>query len=434
MSGPIYNFVRLFVATLYPSYASFKAVKTKNVKEYVKWMMYWIIFSMFSSLETVLDPFVSFWLPFYCEVKLVLLLYLVAPATRGSSVIYRRWVHPMLCNKEEDIDNVLGRIKEQGYNTVVSWIQKGVKYVGGLMVTTAIKGGGGLITQLKKSYSLTDLSDQNKNKGGSRFTDITEEEGSFSPYGTPIQKRKLYSSQNDLRVNAGFRSNQLMFQSPTRLLSSESISSGYNTDFHPVTGQTMNTGDYELWDRGEQVAQRHQSHHNLDAMGRNINQGRYETQSNFSDVHHRGGKTRIRMKQRTTNMERSSVSEDEKEPFHESLPKPFGQPHGGGNPDKMFMSPSSSCYPSDRESLVDSGSDTDCDNDIFSDATLEDPDESFRRNIYNDVYPSHTKNQSVPLSKEDIYEPYQERQQLPPRRSARIAGIVKDSGSYYSTM
>ena len=29
-------------------------------------------------------------LPFYSEVKMVLLLYLVAPATRGSGVIYRR--------------------------------------------------------------------------------------------------------------------------------------------------------------------------------------------------------------------------------------------------------------------------------------------------------------------------------------------------------
>ena len=33
MSGPVYSFVRLFLATLYPAYYSFKAVKNKNVKE-----------------------------------------------------------------------------------------------------------------------------------------------------------------------------------------------------------------------------------------------------------------------------------------------------------------------------------------------------------------------------------------------------------------
>ena len=35
MAGPVYNCVWLFLCTLYPAYASFKAVKTKNVKEYV---------------------------------------------------------------------------------------------------------------------------------------------------------------------------------------------------------------------------------------------------------------------------------------------------------------------------------------------------------------------------------------------------------------
>ena len=37
MSGPVYSFVRLFLATLYPAYYSFKAVKNKNVKEWVFW-------------------------------------------------------------------------------------------------------------------------------------------------------------------------------------------------------------------------------------------------------------------------------------------------------------------------------------------------------------------------------------------------------------
>ena len=78
MSGPVYNSVRFFCATLYPAYSSFKAVKTKNVREYVsfnrfsyemkfaflmkvKWMMYWIIYALFTALEKLIDPFVSFW-------------------------------------------------------------------------------------------------------------------------------------------------------------------------------------------------------------------------------------------------------------------------------------------------------------------------------------------------------------------------------------
>ena len=139
MAGPIYNAVWLFLCTLHPAYASFKAVKSKNVKEYVRWMMYWIVFALFSAIESILDPLLTFWLPFYCEVKVVLLLYLASPITRGSGVIYRRWVHPLLCSKEEEIDLVLEKVQEQGYNTGKTWIQKGVQWLGGMLITTAIK-------------------------------------------------------------------------------------------------------------------------------------------------------------------------------------------------------------------------------------------------------------------------------------------------------
>ncbi len=60
-SQPLFAACRLLLGTLYPAYASYKAVRTKNVREYVKWMMYWIVFAMFSALETFTDIFVAFW-------------------------------------------------------------------------------------------------------------------------------------------------------------------------------------------------------------------------------------------------------------------------------------------------------------------------------------------------------------------------------------
>ena len=43
----------------------------------------------------------------------------------------------------------------------------------------------------------------------------------------------------------------------TRVLSSESISSGYMTDqYMPVDTETLDTGDYELWERVQQQEKR----------------------------------------------------------------------------------------------------------------------------------------------------------------------------------
>ena len=63
-------------------------------------MMYWVVFSLFSAVEAVLDPVLFIFLPFYTEAKVVMLLYLSLALSRGSGTLYRRWVHPILCDKE----------------------------------------------------------------------------------------------------------------------------------------------------------------------------------------------------------------------------------------------------------------------------------------------------------------------------------------------
>ncbi|XP_037717248.1 uncharacterized protein LOC119551784 isoform X7 [Drosophila subpulchrella] len=148
----------LFCGTLYPAYASYKAVRTKDVKEYVKWMMYWIVFAFFTCIETFTDIFIS-WLPFYYEVKVALVFWLLSPATKGSSTLYRKFVHPMLTRHEQEIDEYVNQAKERGYSAVLQLGSKGVNYATNVLMQTAIKGGGNLVQTIKRSYSLSDLSE-----------------------------------------------------------------------------------------------------------------------------------------------------------------------------------------------------------------------------------------------------------------------------------
>ncbi|XP_026796350.3 receptor expression-enhancing protein 2 isoform X1 [Pangasianodon hypophthalmus] len=145
----------LAFGTLYPAYSSYKAVKTKNVKEYVKWMMYWIVFALFTTAETITDMVLS-WFPFYFELKIAFVIWLLSPYTKGSSVLYRKFVHPTLSNKEKEIDEYIAQAKDRSYETMMRFGKRGLNIAATAAVTAATKGQGVLSEKLR-SFSLQDL-------------------------------------------------------------------------------------------------------------------------------------------------------------------------------------------------------------------------------------------------------------------------------------
>lgn len=157
VSAIISRIVILVFGTLYPAYASYKAVRTKNVKEYVKWMMYWIVFALFTTLETFSDVLLS-WLPFYYEVKIVFVLWMLSPLTKGSSFIFKKFVHPNLARREKDIDEMIAQARTQGYTTLLTLSQRGLTYASQMVVRTALMGQSKLVDHLRRSYSTSDLS------------------------------------------------------------------------------------------------------------------------------------------------------------------------------------------------------------------------------------------------------------------------------------
>ncbi|XP_013787448.1 receptor expression-enhancing protein 1-like [Limulus polyphemus] len=216
VSAVISRLVILVFGTLYPAYASFKAIKTKNVKEYVKWMMYWIVFALFTCIETLSDILVSFWLPFYYELKILFVLWLLSPATKGSSILYRKFVHPQFMKREQEIDEYIATARDRGYASLVQLSSKGLSYATAVLFQTALRGQMTIVNHVRKSYSMTALDQQ------------------FSSDEVPYS-----GGQNDA-VDSGLE-DQHRWQSDGALLSSEDRP----MDFQETATERNHTQNYE---------------------------------------------------------------------------------------------------------------------------------------------------------------------------------------------
>uniref|UniRef100_A0A8D3E1C8 Receptor expression-enhancing protein n=1 Tax=Scophthalmus maximus TaxID=52904 RepID=A0A8D3E1C8_SCOMX len=118
-------------------------------------MMYWIVFALFTTAETATDLLLS-WFPFYFELKIAFVIWLLSPYTKGSSVLYRKFVHPTLSNKEKEIDEYITQAKDRSYDTMMRFGKRGLNLAATAAVTAATKGQGVLSDKLR-SFSMQDL-------------------------------------------------------------------------------------------------------------------------------------------------------------------------------------------------------------------------------------------------------------------------------------
>ncbi|XP_076215089.1 receptor expression-enhancing protein 4 [Aptenodytes patagonicus] len=155
MSWMLSRVVVLVFGMLYPAYASYKTVKTKNSREYVRWMMYWIVFALFMATETITDLLIS-WFSFYYEIKMAFVIWLLSPYTGGATLLYRKFVHPTLSRKEKEIDARIVQAREHGYEMMVRFSKRAFNMAATAAVQAAAKSQGTLAGRLR-SFSMQDL-------------------------------------------------------------------------------------------------------------------------------------------------------------------------------------------------------------------------------------------------------------------------------------
>lgn len=94
--------------------------------------------------------------PFYYELKIAFVAWLLSPYTKGSSLLYRKFVHPTLSSKEKEIDDCLVQAKDRSYDALVHFGKRGLNVAATAAVMAASKGQGALSERLR-SFSMQDL-------------------------------------------------------------------------------------------------------------------------------------------------------------------------------------------------------------------------------------------------------------------------------------
>jgi len=107
------------VAFVYPAYMSFCSLENDNASDHSNWLMYWVVYSIFSMTEYWTDLCLS-WLPWYSVFKISFLVWLFLPYTNGGEKVYRFFVRPFLMNREDYIDKTL----DKAYDTAAQVISE----------------------------------------------------------------------------------------------------------------------------------------------------------------------------------------------------------------------------------------------------------------------------------------------------------------------
>ena len=85
---PMSHLLVQIIGVVYPCFKSIKALDSEGIDDDKQWLTYWMVFSIFSFIDSSGGFFLSY-IPFYYLIKLLILIWLQNPLTLGAKSIYK---------------------------------------------------------------------------------------------------------------------------------------------------------------------------------------------------------------------------------------------------------------------------------------------------------------------------------------------------------
>ncbi|KAI8869487.1 hypothetical protein GQ42DRAFT_156172 [Ramicandelaber brevisporus] len=88
------SFITNVVGWAYPAYASIRAIESPASNDDTQWLTYWVVFSFLNVVE-YFSGIILYFVPFYMLFKVLFVMWLYAPSTRGAEQLYGMIIRPV---------------------------------------------------------------------------------------------------------------------------------------------------------------------------------------------------------------------------------------------------------------------------------------------------------------------------------------------------
>lgn len=98
-------YITALVGIVIPSISSMRALETKDPEDDKQWLTYWVVFGIFSFIDLFTASLLKF-IPFYFILKILFLMWLFMPNTKGAYIIYVKVISKLFKKYEKQIDDI----------------------------------------------------------------------------------------------------------------------------------------------------------------------------------------------------------------------------------------------------------------------------------------------------------------------------------------
>lgn len=85
-----------------PAYFSLKALESPQPQDDIQWLTYWVVFGMFTFLETF-SSIVLYYVPWYYTIKTLAIVWLMLPQTQGAKMVYSKVIRPAFLTTQKTV-------------------------------------------------------------------------------------------------------------------------------------------------------------------------------------------------------------------------------------------------------------------------------------------------------------------------------------------